>query len=124
MTQRMFDPDTPALDLSVLEEFVELIGANAPEITGKIVGLFLEETPPLIAELDAAVRESNYARVESIAHRLRGSCMSLGVYAMADRCAILEECLPHEGVALFTSVSAEYRRAKVALRAFLESSSG
>ncbi|MEI6778605.1 MAG: Hpt domain-containing protein [Chloroflexales bacterium] len=122
MTQRLFDPNTPALDLSVLQEFMETIGSRAPEIMGMIVGLFLEETPPLIADLDAAVRESNYARVESIAHRLRGSCMSLGIYAMANRCAILEECLPHEGGALFVSVSIEYRRATVALRDFLESS--
>jgi HPt (histidine-containing phosphotransfer) domain-containing protein len=121
MTERMFDPDTPALDQSVLQEFVDAVGPSAPEMLGKIVGVFLEETPPLLAELAAAVRDTNHAQVVSIAHRLRGSCMSLGAYAMAGRCAILEECLPREAAALSLAVSVEYRRTSVALRAFLES---
>ncbi|MEI7643576.1 MAG: Hpt domain-containing protein [Chloroflexales bacterium] len=119
----MFDPDTPALDISVLQEFADTIGPSAPEMLGQIVGLFLDESPPLMAELAMSVRNANHARVVDIAHRLRGSCMSLGAYAMADRCAILEECLPREAATLSLSVNVEYHRATDALRAFLESGS-
>jgi HPt (histidine-containing phosphotransfer) domain-containing protein len=120
MTERMFDPDAPVIDHTVLEEFVDAVGPSAPEMMGKIVGVFLEETPPLLADLAAAVRDVRHDRVVGIAHRLRGSCMSLGAYAMAGRCAILEECLPREAAALSLSVSMEYRRTASALRAFLD----
>jgi HPt (histidine-containing phosphotransfer) domain-containing protein len=121
MTERMFDPDTPALDIAVLHEFVDAVGLSAPDMLRKILGVFLEETPPLLAELAVAVRDTNHAQVVSIAHRLRGSCMSLGAYAMAGRCAILEDCLPREAAALSLAVSVEYRRTSAALRTFLES---
>jgi hypothetical protein len=47
--------------------------------------------------------------------------MSLGAYAMAGRCAILEDCLPREAAVLSLAVSVEYRRTSLALRTFLES---
>ncbi|MEI7772634.1 MAG: Hpt domain-containing protein [Chloroflexales bacterium] len=121
MTERMFDPYAPTLDTAVLQEFVEAGGPCALEVIREIVVMFLEETPPLLADLGTAIHHANHAQVVSIAHELRESCHELGAYAMAGRCAILEECLPREAAVLSQSVNAEYRRAMDALRIFLTS---
>jgi HPt (histidine-containing phosphotransfer) domain-containing protein len=121
MTERMFDPNALPLDPAVLYEFIDLVGPSATEMLAKIVEVFLEETPLLLKDLADAVRDTHHERVVYIAHRLRGSCISLGAYAMAGRCAILEECLPREAALLSRFVHAEYSRAAAALRAFLDS---
>ncbi|NTW04206.1 MAG: Hpt domain-containing protein [Oscillochloris sp.] len=124
MTERSYAPEAPVLETSVLYEFAETFGPNGPEMLGRAVGTFIEVTPPLLTTLASAIRDEDTTQVADIAHRLRGSSISLGAYALAERCVALEQSPPHALAAKSLAVSVEYRRAVTALRTFLESIGG
>ncbi|NNJ09978.1 hypothetical protein EKD04_006535 [Chloroflexales bacterium ZM16-3] len=121
MTERSLEPEPPVLNLSVLQALAATAGADAPEMLAQIVREFLEQTPPLLADLAAAVRDADSARAAGIARRLREGCVGMGVYAMAGRCAALAEAPPYAMASLSLAVSVEYRRAVAALKAFRDS---
>ena len=52
--------------------------------------LFVKETTADLAHLDAAVAQGDAAAVVSIAHRLKGGCLTSGAAQMAACCAELE----------------------------------
>ena len=55
-----------------------------------VVDLFLRLVPPLIAEIEAAVRGGDVDQVRKLAHKLKGSCLSLGAGKFARACHVLE----------------------------------
>ncbi|WP_241688396.1 hybrid sensor histidine kinase/response regulator [Pseudoxanthomonas composti] len=110
---------TPVLDTSVLDELFEVVGKE----TAKIVGLFLEDTPKLIAALEAAAAASDLAALRMPAHTLKSSAANLGAMTLSaaaqrielgSRNGHLER--PAVAVAL---VIAEFARARLALQAYL-----
>jgi HPt (histidine-containing phosphotransfer) domain-containing protein len=50
----------------------------------------LKLVPPLIAEIEAAVSEGDVDEVRKLAHKLKGSCLSLGAGKFARACHVLE----------------------------------
>ncbi len=84
-------PDTPLLDRSVLDGLRELSVPGEPDILAELVGLFLEDAPPRLEALRAALDEGDARRVKEAAHALKGSSSNMGASRMAEICARLEE---------------------------------
>ena len=61
-----------------------------PEIVGQLVTLFVESTPPLIADLRRAVDERDAEGVRKNAHKLKGSCQNMGAAWLATLARELE----------------------------------
>jgi CheY-like chemotaxis protein len=61
-----------------------------PDMFGVLADLFDTHTPPLIAELRHAVEAADAAATAALAHKLKGSCLSIAALAMADLCQGLE----------------------------------
>jgi CheY-like chemotaxis protein/HPt (histidine-containing phosphotransfer) domain-containing protein len=51
--------------------------------SAKLVELFITRVPDNLAELDAAIAASDGPGVRARAHKLKGSCLALGAFAMA-----------------------------------------
>ena len=73
------------------ERWNELETELDAELIGDLVGLFLEEVPPILVELRGAAEEMNVSALRSAAHKLKGSCATMGVARMAALCLQLEE---------------------------------
>jgi two-component system, sensor histidine kinase and response regulator len=61
-----------------------------PDIVDQLVDLFLTSTPPLLAELRAAVDEGDRDELRRAAHKLKGSCQNIGATFMATLCRSIE----------------------------------
>ncbi len=64
--------------------------AEYPEIVDQLVDLFAAGTPPVIAELRAAIDAGDGDGVRRSAHKLKGSCQNIGATFMATLCRTLE----------------------------------
>jgi HPt (histidine-containing phosphotransfer) domain-containing protein len=56
-----------------------------------LITLYLQEVPAQLAALHEAVAQGDAARVEEVAHGLRGSSAQLGATRMASLCTSLHE---------------------------------
>jgi two-component system sensor histidine kinase TorS len=75
----------PAIDIDSVVE----LDASIPR-SPTIVELYLKLVPAMIAELEAAVSEGDVDKVRQLAHKLKGSCLSLGTMRFAQACHALE----------------------------------
>jgi two-component system sensor histidine kinase/response regulator len=57
----------------------------------ELAELFIENCPPLLAELDAAVQKRDAGAIAKAAHTLKGNVASLGATAAYDQTRFLEE---------------------------------
>lgn len=119
MTQISLDPTPITFDPAVLNEFLMIVGPGASTILRGVAAAFLEETPRQITELERTLRRGDFERVAALAHRVRGSSISLGANVLASYCAKLEEGSPREAPRHIAAISQEFQRASAALRAYL-----
>ena len=112
---RAATPTFPVLDHSMLEELREIAGDE----TVRIISLFLEDAPRLIAALEKAAAAPDLDAMRDAAHTLKSSSANVGAMALSAaakrvelgaRAARLDR--PAVAVAL---VIAEYARARMAL---------
>ncbi|RYX85275.1 PAS domain S-box protein [bacterium] len=75
------------------ERWEELLSELDPELVSELVDLFLEETPEQLAELQKAVDDQNFYEIGQMAHKIKGSCATLGVKAMVESCRHIENLL-------------------------------
>jgi CheY-like chemotaxis protein len=61
-----------------------------PDFAGPLIETFAESTPPLLAELRAAVSAGDATAIKRSAHTIKGSCGNVGATAMADVSAAIE----------------------------------
>jgi CheY-like chemotaxis protein len=83
-------PDPVALDALVDAARVRTFRDDYPEIADRLVDLFVEATPPILADLRDAVADGDGDRVRRAAHKLKGSCQNIGATFMATLCLELE----------------------------------
>jgi two-component system sensor histidine kinase/response regulator len=79
-----------AVEALVDEARVRTFRDDYPEIAGRLVDLFVEATPPILADLRDAVHDGDDERVRRAAHKLKGSCQNIGATLMATLCVELE----------------------------------
>ncbi len=68
---------------------LEVTGGDT-ELLKELADLFLQEYPNLLANLQAAVKERNSQRIESTAHKLKGSTSTFGARAAVEASLALE----------------------------------
>ncbi len=83
-------PPVAGLDARVLGQLRALDTPGSGFFHG-VIGLFLATAPARVDALAAAVRSSDAAAVQSLAHALRSTCGNVGAKAMHDLCVSLEE---------------------------------
>jgi HPt (histidine-containing phosphotransfer) domain-containing protein len=109
----------PVLDHSMLDELQEIAGDE----TARIIGLFLEDAPRLIAQLESAASQPDLDAMRDAAHTLKSSSANVGAMALstaAKRVELGARAMkldrPAVAVAL---VIAEYARARMALQGYV-----
>jgi CheY-like chemotaxis protein len=109
----------PVLDHSMLDELQEIAGDE----TVRIVGLFLEDAPRLIARLEAASTVPDLDAMRDAAHTLKSSSANVGAMALSTAAKRVElgaraQKLDRPAVAV-ALVIAEYARARMALQGYI-----
>ncbi len=62
-----------------------------PEIVEQLVDLFVDSTPPLLADLRCGVQDGDAEAVRRTAHKLKGSCQNIGAARLAGLAAAIEK---------------------------------
>ncbi|MCJ0825632.1 ATP-binding protein [Luteimonas sp. 50] len=105
------------IDQEVLEELRAVLGSEVD----RLIAVFLDTTPPLIAKLEAAALGPDFDALREVAHSLKSSSANLGAMTLSAAAKLVEHGArmrklerPVVAVAL---VSGEYARVAEALRA-------
>jgi signal transduction histidine kinase/CheY-like chemotaxis protein len=112
------DHDTgPAIDSDVIEELRLALGGEVEQL----INVFLDDTPMLIARLEAAALAPDMDMLREVAHSLKSSSANLGAMALSVAAKRVElgvrtGTLDRPAVAV-AMVSSEFARASQALRA-------
>jgi two-component system, sensor histidine kinase and response regulator len=73
------------------EERMRVFRDDYPEIVEQLVDLFVDSTPPLLADLRRAVADGDGEAVRRAAHKLKGSCQNIGAARLAGLAAAIEQ---------------------------------
>lgn len=109
----------PVLDAQVLDELLEVIGAG----TAQIIGVFLDDTPPLIRQLQEASVAADLPELRALAHSLKSASANVGALALSAAARRIEHdaragTLERPAVAVALLI-AEFARARIALGGYL-----
>ena len=85
-----------AVDPRVLAGFRELDGEGGKNLLGSLIETFLDNTPLVLGEAQAALARQSASQLERAAHTLKGSCSNFGAERMQSACRRLEQAA-HEG---------------------------
>lgn len=112
------DPTQVVLDPAVLDELQEVIG---PE-TAHIIRVFLDDTPPLIRQLQDASVAGDLEHLRNLAHSLKSASANVGAMALSMAALRIEQdarggSLERPAVAVALLV-AEFARARIALAGY------
>ncbi|KAF1709658.1 ATP-binding protein [Pseudoxanthomonas sacheonensis] len=112
-------PVFPVLDHNMLDELREIAGDE----TVRIIGLFLEDAPRLIARLESASTVPDLEAMREAAHTLKSSSANVGAMALSTAAKRVElgaraQKLDRPAVAV-ALVIAEYARARMALQGYI-----
>jgi HPt (histidine-containing phosphotransfer) domain-containing protein len=113
------DQRAPALDASALNELRQFLGDQAPQMIAELIDLYFETTPPLLADMHAALQRGDAEALFRAAHTLKPGSAYLGAVHIAGLCAELETFgnvgqLEAAAVKL-AELEAEFSRIKIAL---------
>jgi HPt (histidine-containing phosphotransfer) domain-containing protein len=97
----------------------DLLALTPADFLGDLLGLFFRDTATALTDLRIAWREDDLASWARVAHKLRGSCATLGARAMMDLCARMEDLdeptMMSTGEELLEKLEAEFARARTLL---------
>jgi signal transduction histidine kinase/CheY-like chemotaxis protein len=110
----------PIVDVAILEELREVLGSEID----RLINLFLEDTPLLLARLEAAALAPDFNELREAAHSLKSSSANLGAMALSTAAKRVElgarlHNLDRPAVAVALVVS-EFERVRQALRVHVE----
>ena len=111
------EPLPPVLDPEVLEELRSILGTEVD----RLIEVFLDDTPRLIAALEGAVVGPDYEMLRNASHTLKSSSANLGAMSLSNAAKKLElamrtQTLERPAVAVAV-IANEFARARQALRA-------
>jgi len=114
-------PPEPALDHEVLEDLRAALGNQVDQV----ISVFLDDSPMLVARLEAAALGPDLVTLREAAHSLKSSSANLGALALSNAAKRVElgartGTLDRPAVAV-AMVSSEFARAREALQALLAS---
>jgi two-component system, sensor histidine kinase and response regulator len=111
------EPVEEAVDALIDSARMRTFRTDYPDIVDQLLDLFLQSTPPLLADLRAAVDGDDGEELRRAAHKLKGSCQNIGATFMATLCRTLETAAADAGATLaeldgaFATTEAALRRA-------------
>jgi CheY-like chemotaxis protein/HPt (histidine-containing phosphotransfer) domain-containing protein len=85
-----------------------------------VAKVFMKHVPSQIVSIGKALAEADEATLKGAAHKLKGSCLAVGVPRMAELCALLEDG-EGDAKAHFAELTAVFARAESELSAQLQS---
>src|SRR5690606_1699161 len=108
-------PQPPVLDMAILDDLRSMLGDEV----GRLVDVFLEDTPRLIALLENAAAGPDYDALRDAAHSLKSSSANLGAMSLSAAAkrvelAARERSLERPAVAV-ALIANEFARARQAL---------
>ena len=80
------------INQKTLDSLRALQKEGAPDILTKIIRVYLEEAPKLLAQIDAAIATADSLAVQQKAHSLKSSSANLGALQLTNFCKALETC--------------------------------
>jgi CheY-like chemotaxis protein/HPt (histidine-containing phosphotransfer) domain-containing protein len=79
------------IDSGRIKEINAIAGANDPHLLRQLVEIYLEEYPKSLEQARQCVAGNDIARLLTVAHRLKGSSINLGITPVADLCRKIEQ---------------------------------
>ena len=116
----MAQPVTLAADLdtSVVAD-LRALSSPGENVLAEVVNLFLEDATTQLSAMAAAIGARNAQAVRRIAHRLKGSALSIGAVGMASTCGTVESAAREEALdraaAHAADLIAEFESTRLAL---------
>jgi HPt (histidine-containing phosphotransfer) domain-containing protein len=111
--------DSSVIDPQAIENLRALNPGDNDEFLREIAGIFLEDTPERIAELDQSLAAGDTAKFTRAAHSIKGSSANLGAMALRAVAEKLEHHSRTSGLTdvgpLVAEVKTEFARAQTEL---------
>jgi HPt (histidine-containing phosphotransfer) domain-containing protein len=111
--------DFPIIDPAAIENLRALNPGDNDEFLREIIGIFLEDTPTRIGELEAALGHQDMEKFVRAAHSIKGSSANLGALALRAVAERLEHHARKSGLgdapAMVGEIKAEFNLAKAEL---------
>lgn len=111
--------DNTVIDQQAIENLRALNPGDNDEFLREITGIFLEDTPQRIAELDQSLAAGDVPKFTRAAHSIKGSSANMGALALKAVAEQLENHSRTQGLTnvneLVGKVKAEFGRAQAAL---------
>jgi HPt (histidine-containing phosphotransfer) domain-containing protein len=111
--------DSSAIDPQAIENLRALNPGDNDEFVREIAGIFLEDTPLRIAELDQSLAAGDTTKFTRAAHSIKGSSANLGANAVRAVAEKLEHQSRTQGLdsvnPLVTELKSEFSRAEAEL---------
>ena len=109
----------PVIDPVAIENLRALNPDDNDEFLREIAGIFLEDTPLRIAELEQSLAVGDTLKFTRAAHSIKGSSSNLGAAALRAAAEALEHHARKDGIAgvqpLVDSIKSEFIRAQTEL---------
>jgi PAS domain S-box-containing protein len=109
----------PAIDSELLGSMAESKATNGENLLERMVNLFTESGPPLLDQMDRALREDDFPAAIRSAHKLAGGCGYFGaseLYRLCTEAERLGRSGQHDRIrSLAPLIRQEYARVEVAL---------
>lgn len=116
-------PDPSVIDPQAIENLRALNPGDNDEFLREIAGIFLEDTPLRIVELDQSLAAGDVPKFTRAAHSIKGSSANLGAMALRNVAEKLEHQSRTAGLGSVTAgvaeIKTEFERAKVELNKLL-----
>jgi HPt (histidine-containing phosphotransfer) domain-containing protein len=82
-------PSSP-VNRAILDEYVDVIGANGKKSLIKLIDIYLRTSPNLLAAMDNALKKGDLPGLKQAVHTLKSSSGSLGAAHLFELCQDLE----------------------------------
>ena len=112
-------PSPVVIDMEAIANLRALNPGDKDEFLREIVGIFFEDMPRRVTELDTSLAAGDKAKFSRAAHSIKGSSGNLGAVALRDVAGQLEHRSQKEGLGdvagLLANLKVEFERARVEL---------
>src|SRR5258706_6923143 len=102
-------PETSVIDPQSIENLRSLNPGDNDEFLREIAGIFFDDTPQRIAELDQSLLAGDVPKFTRAAHSIKGSSSNLGAVALRAAAGKLEHVARSQGLANVGELVAEVK---------------
>ena len=117
-------PETPIIDPEAIENLRSLNPDDNDEFLREIVGIFLEDTPKRLTELDECLARQDVRGFTRAAHSIKGSSANVGASYLRSAAERLEHESNGEGLANVAAQITEVRNRFIDAKAELQRIAG